>query len=67
MSPFGDSALGDFMYGLEANGFGRMLRESGVPPMGFGSGYDGFSSDSDDSDDSDHSGDEDGSDWICQF
>jgi hypothetical protein len=55
------------MYGLEANGFGRMLRESGVPPMGFGSGYDGFSSDSDDSDDSDHSGDEDGSDWICQF
>jgi tetratricopeptide (TPR) repeat protein len=38
-----------------------MLRESGVPPMGFGSGYDRFSSDSDDSDDSDDSGDEDNS------
>lgn len=35
MSPFGDSALGDFMYGMEANGFGSMLRNNGVPPMGF--------------------------------
>ncbi|THY50605.1 hypothetical protein D6C99_04740 [Aureobasidium pullulans] len=35
MSHFGDSALGDFMYGMEANGFGSMLRNNGVPPMGF--------------------------------
>jgi hypothetical protein len=59
MSPFSDSALGDFMYGLEANGFGSILRESGIPPLGFGPEYGDFSSDSDDSDDSSDSDDSD--------
>ncbi|KAH0285944.1 hypothetical protein KCU62_g7193, partial [Aureobasidium sp. EXF-3399] len=66
MSPFGDGALGDFMYGLEANGFGSMLRDAGIPHMGseygdFGTFDDSDSSDSEDSDsdDSDESSDSD--------
>ena len=55
MSPFGDSALGDFMYGLEANGFGSMLRDAGIQHMDseygdFGAFDDSDSSDSDSSD-----------------
>lgn len=57
MSPFGDSALGDFMYGLEANGFGSMLREGGIPPLlgpEYGDVLGNLFGDSDDSDDSEH-------------
>lgn len=61
MSPFGDSALGDFMYGLEANSFGSMLGESGIPPLGFGPEYGDSSGDSDDSSDSSDSSDSDDS------
>jgi hypothetical protein len=57
MSPFGDSALSDFMYGLEANGFGSMLRESGIPPL-LGPEYVDFSDEVDSDDEEDSSGDE---------